>query len=215
MQAHIQWRIPSQQKQARNVNREINWCLKEGREPLIPIVFQFHKQFEEPCSQSLNTWPPCHPCIVRLPLTISGLGLLRQSFTQRQRQRFTQRQRHMPISYLISSEIWKLLWPLGLLQVRGTVCTRRANADCCFSKCMLYLSVVWQVVNRNISPPLHCVLGSIFPTLSIMCAGRQSQTFHFGEEGSQLYTHNFPASYLSIHTSFPWHTDGIVPRNVW
>lgn len=82
MQAHIQWRIPSQQKQARNVNREINWCLKEGREPLIPIVFQFHKQFEEPCSQSLNTWPPCHPRIVRLPLTISGLGLLRQSFTQ-------------------------------------------------------------------------------------------------------------------------------------
>jgi hypothetical protein len=139
----------------------------------------------------------------------------RQSFTQRQRQRFTQRQRHMPISYLISSEIWKLLWPLGLLQVRGTVCTRRANADCCFSKCMLYLSVVWQVVNRNISPPLHCVLGSVFPTLSIMCAGRQSQTFHFGQEGSQLYTHNFPASYLSIHTSFPWHTDGIVPRNVW
>ena len=130
-------------------------------------------------------------------------------------QTYPQRQTHMPISYLISSEIWKLLWPLGLLQVRGTVCTHIANADSCFSKCMLYLSIVWQVVNRNISPPLHCVLGSIFPTLSIMCAGRQSQTFHFGEEGSQLYTHNFPASYLSIHTSFPWHTDGIVPRNVW
>lgn len=113
-----------------------------------------------------------------------------QTDAYRDRQMLLQRQkqRHTPISYLISSEIWKLLWPLGLSQVRGTVCTLRANADCCFSKWMLYLSVVWQVGNRNTSPPLHCVLGSFFfPNLSIMCSDLpfwQSQNFHFGEGGS-------------------------------